>query len=53
MSFRIKRIPPLRFVLQVFGKPGKDGVLPFETFLVIRYSVILSVYLYELDCFSK
>ena len=26
----------MRFVFQVFGEPGKDGVLPFETFLIIR-----------------
>ena len=39
----IKRIPPQRVVLQPFGKPSEDGVLPSEAFVVIDDVMVLPI----------
>lgn len=45
--FRIHGIPPFRLVFEPFGEPGVDGFVPFGSFLVVEYLVVLSYNLYE------
>ena len=39
--------PPGSIVLQPLGKPGKDGVLPFQSLLVVDDVMILTIYQYH------
>ena len=42
---KLKGIPPSGVVLQIFGKPGKDDILPGQALLVVADDVVLALYL--------
>lgn len=44
MTLGIQIVPPFGAVLQPLGKPGHNGVVPLDTFVVVGNEVVLTIH---------